>query len=263
MTRLFTGFLLLWFGFSYAIWSHLMAEGKQISVDGFSFEIPATEEVVAHAVADLGEASQGHPSKLIELLTRDIDYLVKTYTFRIQVGSSTGELLGPFFEGYAIDLPSGFQLESGQVPVRLVRSSCLNGPVYSAVVGLGFDRTDPLRHVCYSLYVFKGTQLLFHRLQAGLKLEQFVFRDLDEDCLPEMIDVNRSNNGVTVTVRAMKADGSMEEVQKLTGATADIGFGEGVETDMKYPNPDALCFVTGFVGTWNRQLKKFVGKQRE
>jgi hypothetical protein len=258
MGRVFGIFLPFWLGFGpCAQNTPPLRETQQLQLEGYTIEIPARDQLVAHAVAEFPDGN------FIQLLTRDWDGLIKTYTFRVDAAPSTGELVGPFYEGYAVDLPASLHLEPGEVPVRLVSSSCSNGSTYWAVASLSFNPDDPMRKVHYNLYVFGGNRRLFYKPQAGLELEQFVFRDIDGDCLPEMIDVNRSYSIAIVKVRVVSADGSVKEVQELSGDTADIGYGGGVNISSKYPNPDALCFVTRFVGTWSKQHRRYEGREIE
>ncbi len=264
MTRASCILLLLWLGRGLFAGNLQLQDTQRLELEGTKIEIPAREHVVAHVVSALGASDEVPPAKLVSLLTRDSDGLIKTYSFRTRPGSSAGELLPPVCQGYVADLPPGLAVEAGEIPVRVIRSSCLKGLIYWAVVTLSFDPTDPLQNLSYNLYVFSGEKLIFYKPQAGMRLEQFVFRDLDGDCLPEMIDVDRSHKIVVTTVRLVKEDGSVADVQELSGDRADIACGGSIKIDERCVGrcDSGECFKTRSIQFWDSQRRRFADRQK-
>jgi len=158
--------------------------------------------------------------KVALLLFRDTDNMILTY--RVNIGADRNVHLGqPIFWGYAVQVDRSFALPSDEVPLREVSWTCATGrPSYSAIVMLALAKGE-LAIPHYNIYIFKKSDSGFIRIgdvkPAGTGLTEFILRDLNGDCAPEMIDISKATGLTVVNVRTIEERGKITLLQQISG----------------------------------------------
>ena len=232
---------------------------KSVQVDGMAVSIPSRDTVVAHSVEEMAN------KKILYLLTRDVDGLIKRYAYHAS-GFVEKDLIGPYVLGHSVDVPAGLELQAGQIPFRYFESTCPGRAGLAAVAAFGFCRPSWGGRTCYSLYVFRKTTSgtytrIYLRTDVGEMLQDLVFRDVDGDCLPELIDVGKSEHVAYANVQIIDKDLTVQLVQRIGGAEVDLKVkgpsGFAVEADDSYPGERGLCYVLGYRGWWDPGQRRF------
>ncbi len=232
---------------------------KSVRVNGMTVSIPSRDTVVDHSVEEMADR------KILYLLTRDVDGLIKSYAYHAS-GFADEDLIGPYVLGYSVDVPAGLEIQSGQIPIRYIESTCPGRAGLAAVAAYGFCRPSWGGRTCYSLYVFRTTASgtygrIYLRTDVGEILQDLVFRDVDGDCLPELIDVGKSEHVTYANVQIIDKDLTVELVQRIGGAEVDLRVAGpsrfAVEADDSYPGERGLCYVLGYRGWWDPGQRRF------
>ena len=233
-------------------------EDKQVQVGGITVSLPARDTVM--------DSSRGRTRGVdrLYLLTRDVDGLIKSYAYF--VWDSVGEERSrPYLHGYSVAVPSGLKLEPGQIPIRVIRSTCSGGAEFMAVATLGFTLPRWESQIYYSLYVFRKSsgpfERIYYRGQIGQTLTDLVFRDVDGDCRPELVDVGRTGHVAFANVQIVRPNGSVHLVQQIGGSEVELSDDGpsrfSIEADDSYPGEKGLCYVVGYRGWWDPEARKF------
>lgn len=236
--------------------SHAQQAEKDVQIEKLRVRIPTKDTVLDYKVF-----AKAHATRL-QLLVRDVDDAVKTYTIDYrspddQVRSSAT------FDGYAVASADSYGLPNKQIPITVIRSSCLaEGKQYFGIVTLGLVKEPVLDVPHYGLYVLKklGSQysVIYSLDDAGANLLNFIFRDFNEDCRPEMIDVSRPAGLSFLNVRTLDSDDRVNLVQEIAGKSVLL-------TETKLDQLAITLFMSdGSIQgpkqfyTWSKDINKFV-----
>jgi hypothetical protein len=201
--------------------SVLASAFKQVEVEGYILSLPTRDTLIDHRLVE------GPTGRYLKLLTRDTDDRVRSFVADLDEIAGESRLRGPLHHDthQGVDLPMGLDIERTLIPIRALRSSCQGSPVYWAVVSVGLTQLGSLKSV---LHIFRQTAtetgLLLRYSENGAlgSLERLVFRDLDGDCLPELIYVGRERGISMVQVFVVTAEDSVEYVQNLSAGKWEV-----------------------------------------
>ena len=196
---------------------------QRLLIEGIEIELPGNQTVIDF------QTSQWNQERVkITLLTRDDDDKIETY-FINQGLEDDRSMERSLHHGYATPFPDPQLFDSlseKEIPIRVVKASCHSrGIQYICVASLGLSGGVNHAWPEYTLTILKrsGDRYipLYSLDDAGTNLQQLIFRDLDGDCIPELIDIGRSDLAF-VHVRQINTENVLEEVQELKGTSVRV-----------------------------------------
>ena len=197
---------------------------QRLLIEGIEVELPANKKVI-----DFRTSRWEQERIKIMLLTRDDDDKVETYYIRKSLEDNRTILERSLYYGYAAPLPDAQLLESlpkKEIPIRIVKASCQTREIqYICVASLGLSVVRNSIFPEYTLTILKksGDRYIpiYSLDDAGGNLQQLIFRDLDGDCLPELIDIEHLGDAF-VNVRRINTENVVEDVQELKGKSVRV-----------------------------------------
>lgn len=191
---------------------------RVVQVDAYALRIPQRDTIVDHVLLPRQPGATPH----IMILARDVDGLAKSYWIKYKSPHNQSRSQ-PVFHGYETKLPHMELLDElsskREILIRYAKSSCLQGPSYFSLVTLELDEILPVPH--YNLYIIRKIQSRYRRIyllkNASSNLHHFIFRDLNDDCLPEMIDISKPAGTAFANVRTVTDDDKTLLLQEVAG----------------------------------------------
>jgi hypothetical protein len=189
---------------------------QEILIEGYRLKIDKEDSLI-----DIRKAIDNEGTTVFDILTRDLDDRIKTYTIAANIDSGEQKTRGIFYYGYEAKCEVESTSFSKEIPIICRKFSCQSkNRFYLAAVTLSIHPDYPLQRPYYNLKSYskvKGKyELRGEKKLISSDFREFRLLDIDSDCQPEIITIDRPAHLDNLHHFRIDQDGSIRLIQELS-----------------------------------------------